>query len=204
MKDKLPAFSDWNELYRKEKAENMPWFSQKLDHDLDQALNKIKIANKKILSLGEGPGTQAIALAKRGCSVTATDISEAAVRKAEERAKEEGVKIKFVLDDIISTKLKDTFPFIFDRGCFHVLGPDERRIYVKNVHKLLQQNGVLLLKCFSWKEKMKGGPYRFAPEELKAIFEDCFDVMSIKETHFEGTLTKKPKALLVIMRKKGR
>ncbi len=224
---KISSFNDWNELYRKEKVENMPWFSPKLDHDLDEALKNVVgrfaslASNKKILSLGEGPGTQAIELAKKGYSVTATDVSEAAVRKAEARAKKEGAKINFVVDDIVKTKLKEKFSAVFDRGCFHVLEPEDRQKYVKNVYNLLSEGGLLFLKCFSFKEKRRtydrrssstlGGPHRFKPEEIKEIFGKHFDVLSITETYFEGTLEEKPKvrrfagkpkALFAIIRKK--
>jgi 2-polyprenyl-3-methyl-5-hydroxy-6-metoxy-1,4-benzoquinol methylase len=69
------------------------------------------------LDLGTGPGTQAIHLARRGFAVTATDISEAAIRLASEKAQNEGLEITWEQDDILDTRLDRQFDFIFDRGC---------------------------------------------------------------------------------------
>ena len=41
----------------------------------------------RFLDVGSGPGTQAIALARRGFRVTATDLSVAAVEGARQRAR---------------------------------------------------------------------------------------------------------------------
>jgi len=197
----VDQLSDWNELYQKENVENLPWYSPKLDHDLKKTLEKIKPSQKIILNMGEGPGTQAIALAKMGYRVTATDISEAAIEKAKKLAGKENVNIDFIVDDITRSKLKKKFPMIFDRGVFHVLPPKERENYVKIVHNLLDKDGILFLKCFSWKET-RPGPHRFRPEEIREMFSKHFNIESIKETYFEGSLEDFPKALFVIMRKK--
>jgi hypothetical protein len=48
------------------------------------------------------------------------------------------------------------------------------------------------------------GPYRFSPDKIKEIFGNGFEILSIKETVYQGTLDPLPKALFVVMRKKGR
>jgi chemotaxis methyl-accepting protein methylase len=72
--------------------------------------------------------TQALHLARRGFTVTATDISEAAIRLAIEKAQKEGFEITWEQDDILDTQLDRQFDFIFDRGLFHVLAPERRGI----------------------------------------------------------------------------
>ena len=188
----------WEEAYKGD-DEKLPWFSQKLDRDIEKWL-KGHPGKWKILSIGEGPGTQAIALAKLGFAVTATDISMAALKKAQKRADGENVKVRFVPDDILETGISSKFSLIIDRGCFHVLPPEKRAVYVKNVSGLMEKNGFLLVKTFSSMEKQPG-PYRFSPAELRAIFGWKFDVIEITETQYEGTLPINPKALFVVMRK---
>ena len=75
-------FPDWEGLYRQDDVESMPWFQPELDHDVAAALVALGVEKGRVLDLGTGPGTQAIALAERGFAVTATDLSAAAVEKA--------------------------------------------------------------------------------------------------------------------------
>lgn len=56
--------ADWEKVYRLEKIEELPWYEEKIDLDLDDAIQIIK--NGKFLDLGTGPGTQAAELSKKG------------------------------------------------------------------------------------------------------------------------------------------
>ena len=71
--------------------------------------------NGKIIDIGTGPGTIAIALASRmpDASVTAIDISSEALETAKENAKLNNVKITFFRADILKTG-PETFPDKFD------------------------------------------------------------------------------------------
>jgi SAM-dependent methyltransferase len=71
------GFPSWEELYQKDTIERLPWYWPALDPDLEAALARHGMASGRILDQGTGPGTQAIALAERGFTVTATDISAA-------------------------------------------------------------------------------------------------------------------------------
>ncbi len=199
--NKQREFPDWEELYREKNVESMPWFNPELDPDLDQALTKLNLHAGTALDLGTGPGTQAIALAERGFKVTATDISDTAVRQALDKTKEKGLDISFKQDDILNSHLDQEFDFVFDRGCFHVFPPERRQDYVHVVDKLIKPTGYLFLKCFSHLEKREEGPYRFTPEEIKEIFSSRFNVCSIKETVYHGTLDPLPKALFCVLEK---
>lgn len=200
--DEKREFPDWEKLYREEKAETMPWYHEALDADFAGALDEFDITSGKALDLGTGPGTQAMALSVRGLTVTATDLSETAVVNAASIARSKGLDIDWIRDDILNTRLSPGFDIIFDRGCFHVLPPGKRRDYAGTVHRLLNEGGYLLLKCFSETETMEGGPYRFTPASLRAVFEPFFTVLSIRESSFMGTLEKPPKALFCSMRKR--
>lgn len=187
--------SEWNKMYDDLNPEDLPWFSTNLDHDLEDVIKELNIAEGAVLDIGTGPGTQAIELAGRGFMVTATDISDSAIQKAKERAALEERVVKFITDDILETKLAEHFDFIFDRGCFHVLPPDRRRDYAKATHKLLKPSGWLLLKCFSQLEPGDYGPYRLSPEEIRDVFQFPFIILSIKDTVFIGNQQPPPKAL---------
>jgi cyclopropane fatty-acyl-phospholipid synthase-like methyltransferase len=191
----------WEELYQHQEIESMPWFNPELDDDLENALDELGLRSGSALDLGTGPGTQAIHLARRGFAVTATDISEAAIRLASEKARKQGLEIIWVQDDILDTRLDQQFDLIFDRGLFHVLAPERRGDYVRIVSGLLKTGGHLFLKCFSRLQPGEQGPYRFTPEQIQEIFGSQLNVLSIKETVYQGTLDPLPCALFCTMQR---
>jgi len=196
-----PKFPDWEELYREQDVEKMPWFTPELDHDFSLALKSLRICSGHVLDLGTGPGTQAIALAELGFDVVASDISDSAVRKAEVRAKQKGRALLFLKDDILATRLKGPFDVIFDRGIFHVFPPGKRGAYVQNVDGLLKKGGFLFLKCFSDKEPAGEGPHRISETEIRGSFNPVLQVLTIRETFFKGVRQPSPRALFCILQK---
>ncbi|HYA81846.1 MAG TPA: class I SAM-dependent methyltransferase [Candidatus Bathyarchaeia archaeon] len=198
-------FPDWENLYKSQTVETMPWYNENFDSDLERELDQRKIiANgKKFLDLGTGPATQAIWLAKRGFNVIGSDLAEAAINRARKLyAREKNVN--FIVDDILNTKFKsDEFDYIFDRGCFHVLLPRDRKEYINKIKQILKGDGMLFLKCFSDKESMEDGPYKFSQTEIRAQFSELFIIDSIKETVYQGTLNPFPRAFFVVMIKSG-
>ena len=197
-------FPDWNNLYNTQNVKTMPWYNENLDLDLEEELERRKISKGRILDLGTGPATQAIQLAKRGLEVTGSDASEAAITRARElylhnsRDKE----INFTVDNILNSKLKDKmFDYVFDRGCFHVLPIEKRPVYIKEIKRILDDNGTLFLKCFSIKEPRQEGPYKFSETEIRQLFGNEFVIISVKDTVYQGTLDPLPRALFVVMSK---
>ncbi len=152
---------------------------------------------------GTGPGTQAFQLAKRGFDVTATDLSENAIAMA----KKQSNKVNFVTDDFLNSKLPDDeFDYIFDRGCFHVFDRSQRPKYVEQIKRILKNNGKLFLKCMSVDEKNLPDdemPHKFSKQNIIDIFGNDFEIQSIKDSVFQGTLDQFPKALFFVMKKKS-
>lgn len=200
-------FPDWNELYKNQRAETMPWYNEALDEDLKSELEKRNIKGGTFLDLGTGPATQAFQLANMGFKVKASDISEAAIFAAKKIMTEnKNAKIKhvdFIVDDILNSKINDDeFDYIFDRGCFHVLPVSKRLTYIIEVNKKLKYHGLLFLKVFSDKELRNDGPYKFSENEIRDIFErESFQIEGIEESVFQGNLIPLPKALFVTMMK---
>ena len=192
---------DWEEYYKNETVEKMPWFFKELDYDFAKALDDWKITTGQILDLGTGPGTQAIALANKGFTVTATDLSTSAIEGAKQKSREMNCQIEFVQDDILNTQLNKKFNLILDRGCFHVMHSEQRQDYITAVYNLLENHGYLFLKCFSHLETKEKGPYRFTPEELTNFFVPQFKIHSLQQSVFYGTLESFPKALFCVMEK---
>ena len=197
-------FPDWNNLYNTQNVETMPWYNENLDSDLEEELERGKIFKGRILDLGTGPATQAIQLAKRGLEVTGSDVSEAAIRRARELYvhNNKDIEINFIVDNILNSKLKDkVFDYVFDRGCFHVLPIEKRSVYIKEIKRVLVDDGTLFLKCFSIKEPRQEGPYKFSETEIRQLFGNEFVIISVKDTVYQGTLDPLPRALFVVMSK---
>ena len=195
------GFPNWDELYRSEPVEHLPWYLPGLDPDFDKALQANDLSAGRVLDLGTGPGTQAMALAERGFEVTASDISASAIRHAAEVAARRKLTVRFLKDDILRSKLVGPFAAVFDRGCMHVMTPAQRPRYVQTVTRLLDVGGLLFLKCFSDEEPGTQGPHRFRPEELRELFSTSFEVLSLERTELQGTLSSAPKSLMGVMRR---
>jgi 2-polyprenyl-3-methyl-5-hydroxy-6-metoxy-1,4-benzoquinol methylase len=194
-------FPEWSSLYRNQPAEALPWYYEALDPDLENALTRLGITSGEGVDIGTGPGTQAIALAERGFRMTGTDLAEAAVEGAAAKAREKGLAVDFKKDDILQTGLSGPFDFAFDRGCFHVLAPSARADYARAVAGLLRPGGYLFLKTFSTLQPGDYGPHRFAPDDMKSIFNGVFEVLSSDETVYQGTLNPLPRALFSVLKK---
>jgi SAM-dependent methyltransferase len=191
---------EWENIYKNMKLTDMPWYSSELDNDVQNALDKLGLRAGTFLDLGTGPATQANKLAEKGFVVTGVDIPADAIKLA----KNTYSNIEFIQDDILKTKLSGTFDFILDRGCFHVINEDERQIYVQNVFNLLNDAGLLFLKCFSTKMPETGfGPHRISEQIIKDTFEPYFEIEEIRDTEFKNeNNTRSPKALFVIMKRR--
>jgi 2-polyprenyl-3-methyl-5-hydroxy-6-metoxy-1,4-benzoquinol methylase len=204
-------FPDWDELYTRREMTTMPWYWKELDEDIVETFQERNIKMGTLLDLGCGPGYQAVLLGNLGFTVTASDIARSAIEKA--KVLDTKNNVKWVVDDILDTKLSaNSFDIIFDRGCFHVFRPQERRLYIQNVKKLLKENGLLFLKTFSTKQGgdtglyesvkfISTGPYQFNEESIKYFFGNDFIIEKVKETVYKGRFGE-PKALYVEMKKK--
>ena len=197
------GFPSWEELYKQDVIEKLPWYWPELDPDLDAALARQGLTAGRFLDEGTGPGTQAIALAERGFMVTAADLSPAAIAYASRKAADRGVHVSFVQDDVLASRLTGPFDAVFDRGCFHVLAPAQRKGYVETIHALTSPSGWLFLKTFSHREPGEQGPHRFSPEDIRATFAARFDVVEVRETVYQGQLDPFPKALFAELRRKA-
>ena len=137
----------WDDYYKNEKIEKMPWYNEELDFDLEEKLNAMQLHNGILLDLGTGPGTQAMHLAKKGFDVVGSDISETVIKRNKIIYENKYQNIKFVVDNILDSNFKDNyFDYVFDRGCFHVFSGEDRLKYYNQIKRILKQNGILILK----------------------------------------------------------
>jgi len=200
--DKTKEFPSWDDYYKENDVEKMPWYEKNLDLDLKEEIELKNLHSGKFLDLGTGPGTQAMQISNLGFDVTGSDLSNSAI----ERAKKLYPNTSYIVDDILNSKFLDNaFDYILDRGVFHVFEPEQRPLYLTQIKRILKENGILFLKCMSVEEKNLEdgkGPFLYSKEQIKEIFENNFEIESIRDSVYYGTIKPLPKSLFVVMKNK--
>ncbi len=198
------SFPGWDGYHEETDVETMPWYEKNLDHDADDELKSDNHASGSFLDLGTGPGTQAFQLSEYDFDVTGTDISQNAI----EKAKELSGKISFIVDDILNSKLSDKkFNFILNGGTFHIFDISQRPQYVKQITRILDDNGILFLKRMSVNEKNMPDndmPRKLSRQDVMDSFGDNFDALRVGDGELRGVLEFYPKALFSVLKKKSK
>ncbi|MFQ5356350.1 MAG: nitroreductase family protein [Mariprofundaceae bacterium] len=200
----VPLAAGWEARYQETPVEQLPWFHAALDADFEQVLDLMETTERNILDIGCGPGTQAVALARRGFSVTAGDVSGSAVEAARKLANAEKVIVHFLVDDVLDSRLSGPFDLILDRGVFHCFADNvDRKAYLATVRRLLKPDGVLLLKCFHKDEQREEGPPgRYDEADINCFFDDGFELIEAHESFFNPAVSdESPKALFCKIRR---
>jgi len=197
-----PSGQTWEYFYNAVSVEDMPWYTDCLDEDLIIALSEYAPLPGRLLELGSGPGTAAARLAALGYEVVAVDIATAAVEQARLRFGTLNPHLIYEIADVCQPLVYfGSFDYVFDRGCFHGIPPEEREQYVHHVAEVIRPCGRLFLKVFSSEEPGDRGPYRFTKKKITEIFKGTFSVRYATKSTFEGTLAHSPKGLFFVLEK---
>ena len=196
-----PDEQTWEDRYMSTPPEELPWNAGRPDPDLVRLVGNGRIPIGQALDIGTGPGHDAVFLIEKGFNVIAIDISPSAIKLARENASHAGLFGFFQRGDIRRIPVEDGFiDFANDRGCFHVLPPEDRAQAVSEIHRVLRRRGLFLLRVFSDKEAPGPGPHRFSSQELEQIFSPQFLILEAWEGVFEGP--RRPQSYSMLMEKK--
>ena len=139
-----------------------------------------------VLDAGCGTGEHALLLAARGARVTGVDLSEVAVRRAQEKAAERGLGASFQTGDILTMPLpRPGFDAVVDSGLFHVFSNEDRARYLAVLGELLRSGGVCCLMCFCDRQPGDWGPRRVSQAEIEAAFSDGWVIERLDESVFD-------------------
>jgi SAM-dependent methyltransferase len=139
----------------------------------------------RTIDLGCGTGENAIYLAQQGFDVTGVDYAEAAIEKAQARAKDSGVRLNFIVDDLTNLHhISGTFDFLLDYGVLDDLRPLQRESYLRNVLPLTHSDSLYLLWGFEyplrwWEKFVPFFDVPFYPGEIEQSFGAYFEIESI-------------------------
>jgi len=172
-------YEKWDRIYRKFPLEVLPWELGRPRKVLVDLVEKGLIPKGKALDICCGAGTNTVYLAEKGFQVTGIDISSKAVEYARKKAEQANVKINFMVQNFLKLPFQDEeFDFVFDMGCFHHVEVEDRNTFIKRISRVLKNDGLYLLICFSY----KNGPAwnHFTKKQVIHLFSRYFEIKEIK------------------------
>ena len=173
-------YAEWDEYYRKYPLDELGWELGKPRPLLVEFVEKGLIKAGKALDLCCGAGTNTIYLAKKGFDVTAIDISPTAIEIAKKKTKQANVTIDFLVENFIDLPFEDkTFVFVFDMGCFHHVEVKDRGKFIAGVNRVLKENGLYMLTCFSYKNGQAWN--HFTRQQIIDLFSPLFDIELLRQ-----------------------
>lgn len=103
--------------------------------------------SSKIIDIGCGTGRHSIELAKRGYRVTGIDLSESQLKRAKEKAGEQGLRVVFERHDARDLPFNGEFDLaiMLCEGGFPLMETDEMNFEIlRNATEALKENGKLI------------------------------------------------------------
>lgn len=144
--------ASWDAVYRAAAAGAVrsdglplvPWVQDTCDADIATLLGAAG-DGRRLLDVGTGLGQVARHAAQHGYRVTATDISEVALRAAREHAGRT-LDITWLRDDICASGLVSEYDVIVDRATLHTLPRGRVHAWAAAMQRLLAPGGRLVVK----------------------------------------------------------
>jgi SAM-dependent methyltransferase len=181
----------WDKVFAKNPLEKLGWYETDLSSTL-RLIDQAHLAKEsRILNVGAGSTTLVDELLERGYSnVLATDISEVALRKIDQRVGRDRVEI--IVDDLTNPGTLNTIEPVdiwIDRAVLHFFTDEsDQEAYFLLLNKVLKPNGYVLLAQFNVQgaEKCSGLPiHRYSKEMLQEKLGPYFKLID----SFEYTYT---------------
>jgi SAM-dependent methyltransferase len=182
---------DWHQHYA---TGQPPWDSGTPSLEMQRVIAEYNVAPQRTLEVGCGTGTNAVWLAQQGFQVTAVDLVPLAIERAIARAKATGVKVDFLaanlLDSAAIGKLvaNGPYPFVFDRGVYHCLREENCLAFRDGISRLTATRSMYLLLAGNANDPSppRQGPPRVKAEEMLAELGPLFELVQLREFHFDG------------------
>ncbi len=147
----------------------------------------------RVLDVGCGTGEHALMAALAGCDAVGIDISTTAIRLAEAKARERGIRARFEVGDARQLESPgEQFDTVLDCGLFHVFDDEDRQPYVESLGRVLPSRGHYLMLCFSDEEPPGWGPRRVTQAEIREAFARGWEVETIEPTDLHVTIRAEP------------
>jgi SAM-dependent methyltransferase len=188
----------WDRFYRD--GRHPPWNLGAAAPDLREAVERGDITPCRVVVLGCGTGVNPIYLASRGFDVTAIDIAPTALSIAEADAAKAGVKVRWLLADVLALPPMQPFDLIFDRGCYHNVRYVDAEGFVESLDRLSRPGTkFFVLSCN--RDRAPGVRERTMREDFSELFD--FEWIRKSRIHTGRDGTRKHASWNVMLRRKG-
>lgn len=174
-----PAYQVWNERYDTDEF----IFGIEPNRYLKSVALRYLKPGGQVLCVADGEGCNSVWLAQQGCHVAAFDLSPNAIKKAQQLAKQLGVKVEYQLSDCESfdwsENAYDSVVAIF----IQFYGPEMRAELFRKMIASLKPGGVLILQGYTPKqlEYKTGGPSQLENLYSEPLIRDLLKDLIIKE-----------------------
>ncbi len=164
------------------------WDTKQPSSELKRVVESGQLKPCRAVEIGCGTGNDAIYLAEQGFDVTAIDISPTALNIAERKATKQGVKVQWLLADILQPPPLEEFDFVYDRGCYHEVRQHHAKDYVASIRKLTHDASKILIlagnanKDSYWRFH---GPPRVREQDIRKDFATGFRILHLSEFRFD-------------------
>ncbi len=153
---------------------------------IEREINRDK--SVKVIDIGCGTGRHAIELTQRGYNVTGVDLSESQIKRAREKAKEQGLEIDFQIQDARHLPFDGEFDLaiMLCEGGFSLMETDEMNFEIlTNATKALKSKGKLIFTALNGLFPLFHSVaefYKAAQKEGQSQCKDCsFDLMTFRD-----------------------
>jgi SAM-dependent methyltransferase len=169
----------WDSAYRD--GRTAPWDTKMVAPALQQAVESGAIKPCRTVTLGCGTGANAIYLARRGFDVTAIDVAPTALGLAADKARQAGVRVRWLLADVLALPDLQPFDLVFDRGCYHNVRYVDAVGFVESLRRLTRPGSqCLILSC------NRDSPPGVREETMRDDFSALFDFVWLRDSGVEG------------------
>ena len=162
-----------------------PWDSGRPNSELIRVVDEGGLPGRHLLELGCGTGTNAIALARRGYSVTAIDLVDVAVEKARTKAETAGVRIDFRVGDLTKMDLGGPYESICDVGVYHGIRNRDLAGFLAAMERATRRGTRWLTLAGNAREVHPDGPPVVTEEEVRRELGPLFQILQIRECRFD-------------------
>lgn len=152
------------------------------------ALAKAGALSGRVLDAGCGTGEHTLLAASLGLDATGVDLASNALDQAEHKARERGLKARFLRHDARRlAELGEMFDVVLDCGLFHIFANPDRAAYVDSLRSALAPGGRYFMLGFSDQQPGDWGPHRLTRSEITAAFRDDWRIDTLEPATIEIT-----------------
>ncbi len=183
---------DWWDGFYQDHNRPVPFFGDYPDEHLVELAASGQLIGKRALDIGCGNGRNTLYLADNGCDAIGLDISEEALRWAEDLSRQHSRTPTFYCQSFFDYQWKRPFDVINDSGCFHHIKPHRREGYLSKIRDALAPDGLFTMTCFNtqggadlsdydvYRDFSMHGGLGFSEEKLRCILGYYFDIIDLR------------------------